>query len=99
MVVSRSDFTLRDAMAQDEMFIELMLLAAANWLQDRQLSLEQMRSEPDRTYSTMSRGGRAPATWVWSLSIAVSRPSAPSGSADFHQMTRATATSPQTCLS
>ncbi len=47
MVVSRSDFTLRDGMAQDEMFIELMLLAAANWLQDRQLSLEQMRSEPD----------------------------------------------------
>jgi len=47
MVVARSDFTLRDGMAQDEMFIELMLLAAANWLQDRQLSLEQMRSEPD----------------------------------------------------
>jgi len=45
--VARPDFSLRDAGAQDEMFIELMLLAAANWLSDRQLSLDQMRSEPD----------------------------------------------------
>jgi GNAT superfamily N-acetyltransferase len=45
--VAEPDFSLRDATAQDETFIELMLLAAANWLPHRQLSLDQMRSEPD----------------------------------------------------
>jgi len=45
--LARPDFSLRDAVAQDETFIELMLLAAANWLPDRQLSLDQMRREPD----------------------------------------------------
>ncbi len=45
--MARPDFSLRDAVAQDETFIELMLLAAANWLSDRQLSLEQMRNQPD----------------------------------------------------
>lgn len=34
-------------MSQDESFIELMVLAAANWLSDQQLSLAQLRSEPD----------------------------------------------------
>lgn len=45
--VARPDFSLRDAVAQDETFIELMVLVAANCLPDRQLSLDQMRSEPD----------------------------------------------------
>lgn len=47
MPVSRTDFTLRDAISQDESFIELMALAAANWSSDRRLSLDQMRSEPE----------------------------------------------------
>lgn len=34
-------------MAQDKSFIELMLLAAANWLPERQLSVAQMRRDPD----------------------------------------------------
>lgn len=45
--MDRPDFSLRDAVAQDETFIELMLLAAANWLPDRQLRLDQLRSDPD----------------------------------------------------
>ncbi|MET3808563.1 GNAT superfamily N-acetyltransferase [Nakamurella sp. UYEF19] len=40
-------FDLRDATEQDAAFIELMALAAANWLSERQLSLDQLRSEPD----------------------------------------------------
>ena len=41
------DFFLRDAVASDGTFIELMLLAAANWLPHRQVNLDQMRTEPD----------------------------------------------------
>lgn len=45
--MTESAFDLRDAKAQDPSFIERMVLADANWLPDRQLTLEQMRSEPD----------------------------------------------------
>jgi len=45
--VARPDVTLRDAVAQDESFIELMLLAAANWLSDRRMNLDRLRSEPN----------------------------------------------------
>ena len=47
VVVVRYDFDFRDATTQDASFIELMALAAANWLPDRQMSLDQLRSEPD----------------------------------------------------
>ena len=45
--MTEPDFSHREAVASDGTFIELMLLAAANWLPHRQMSLDQMRTEPD----------------------------------------------------
>ena len=43
----RQHYSLRDAGVADGPFLELMLLAAANWLPDRQMTLDQLRAAPD----------------------------------------------------
>lgn len=43
----RQHYSFRDAGAEDGPFLELMLLAAANWLPHRHMTLDQLRAAPD----------------------------------------------------
>jgi GNAT superfamily N-acetyltransferase len=45
--VVKQQYSLRDAGVADGPFLELMLLAAANWLPRRQMTLDQLRAAPD----------------------------------------------------
>jgi hypothetical protein len=56
-LVVRPHYSLRDADAEDGPFLELMLLAAANWLPDRHMTLDQLRAAPDLAhYADASKG-------------------------------------------
>lgn len=94
--MSLSAMRWRSAVAQDESFIELMLLAAANWLSDRQMNLDRLRSEPNLIHYVA--GWPRAGDMSVAPSIAPGCPSAPSGFVNFRLTIRVTATSLQKCL-